>query len=272
MRLNPEHEGEPEVANIASGDMSTIAVGDIHANLPALDDILRPLRGEVAVGDTIVFLGDYIDRGPDTKGCVDAILEFQQKVGASVVCLRGNHEEWLLRTLRDHRRHSWLLGMDAFDTIRSYSAEAVHALRAAMSEAGLSLYVSRCALPYRLFFDTVPEAHRVFFEGLLPYYQSADCICVHGGLDPQIPRLEDQPVDALIWGASGFPDEYRGTATVAYGHWNNPDVDVRGWPTPKVIGSTIGLDTISHGVLTAVRLPERQLLQSARHRVSGADS
>lgn len=251
--------------------MATIAVGDIHGNLLALNDILRQLRGQAAAGDTIVFLGDYIDRGPDSKGCVDAILEFQQEVSARVVCLRGNHEEWFLRTMRDDRRHSWLLGMEAFDTIRSYSAEAAQALRAAMSEAGLSLYVSRCALPYRLFFDTVPVAHRVFFEGLLPYHQNEDCICVHGGLDPQVPRLEDQSVDALIWGASGFPDQYRGTATVAYGHWNNPDVNVRGWPTPKIIGSTIGLDTISHGVLTAVRLPDHQLFQSARYRVSGAD-
>src|SRR6476660_5330 len=130
--------------------MSTIAVGDIHGNLPALNDILRQLRGEIADGDTVVFLGDYIDRGPDTKGCVDAILEFQHHVSARVVCLRGNHEEWFLRTLRDDRRHAWLLGMEAFDTIRSYSAEAAQALRAAMSEAGLSLYGSQCALPYSL--------------------------------------------------------------------------------------------------------------------------
>ena len=161
--------------------------------------------------------------------------------------------------------------MEAIDTIRSYSADAAQALRAAMSEAGLSLYGNQCALPYRLFFDTVPEAHRVFFESLLPYHQSEDCICVHGGLDPQITRLEDQSVHALIWGASGFPDQYRGTATVAYGHWNNPDVNVQRWPTPKIIGSTIGLDTISHGVLTAVRLPDHQLFQSARYRVSGAE-
>ena len=251
--------------------MATIAVGDVHGNLPALDDLLRQLRGEAAAGDTVVFLGDYIDRGPDTKGCVDAILEFQQAISARVVCLRGNHEEWFLRTLYDDRRHSWLLGMDAFATIRSYSAEAAEGLRAAVSEAGLLLYGRHCRLPYRLFFDTMPKAHRVFFEGLLPYHQNEDCICVHAGLDPQVPRLEDQAVAALIWGARGFPDQYRGTATVAYGHWNSPAVNAQGWPTPKIIGSTIGLDTISHGVLTAMRLPDRQLFQSARYRVSGAD-
>ena len=80
--------------------------------------MLVQIRREVAAGDTIVFLGDYIDRGPDSKGCVDAILGFQREVEAEVVCLLGNHEDWFLRTLRDHRCHSWLLGMEAFDTIR----------------------------------------------------------------------------------------------------------------------------------------------------------
>jgi serine/threonine protein phosphatase 1 len=252
--------------------MATIAVGDIHGNLPALNDILRQLRGEVGSGDTIVFLGDYIDRGPDTRGCVDSILAFQDEVSAKVVCLLGNHEEWFLRTLRDARRHSWLLGMDAFETIRSYSLEAEQALRAAMSDAGLSLYVGSCKLPYHVFFENVPEGHRLFFESLLAYHQTDDCICVHGGLDPQIPRLEDQPVSALIWGANGFPDRYRGTVTVAYGHSNNAELDGQEWPKPRIIGSTIGLDTISHGVLTAMRLPDRQLFQSARYRVSAPDA
>jgi hypothetical protein len=48
-------------------------------------------------------------------------------------------------------------------------------------------------------------------------------------------------------------------------------MDQRGWPTPRIVGSTIGLDTISHGVLSAVRLPDRLLIQSERHHVSGAD-
>src|SRR6516225_5543462 len=104
--------------------MATIAVGDIHGNVEALCDLLHQLGGETGPSDTIVFLGDYIDRGPDTKACLDALLSFQTKSETDVVCLIGNHEDWLLRTLRDHTCHSWLLGMDAFDTIRSYSEDA----------------------------------------------------------------------------------------------------------------------------------------------------
>ncbi len=115
--------------------MATIAVGDIHGNLAALHDVLDQIHGESGRGDTIVFLGDYIDRGPDSKGCVDTVLRFQDEVEAEVVCLLGNHEDWLLRTLHDYRRHSWLLGMEAFDTIRSYSVDAVETLREALSNA-----------------------------------------------------------------------------------------------------------------------------------------
>ncbi len=100
--------------------MSTVAVGDIHGNLPALDDVIGQLRAEIDVDDTVVFLGDYIDRGPDSKGCVDAILAFRAERSAQVVCLCGNHEDWLLRTLRDPTRHSWLLGMDGFSGQRLY--------------------------------------------------------------------------------------------------------------------------------------------------------
>lgn len=81
-------------------------------NRQALNDVLGQLRGDVTRSETVVFLGDYIDRGPDSRGCIDAILEFQHEVTAAVVCLRGNHEDWFLQTRRDYSRHSWLLGWD----------------------------------------------------------------------------------------------------------------------------------------------------------------
>jgi len=71
--------------------MATIAIGDIHGCLPPLEDLLSQLTGEVSERDTIVFLGDYIDRGPDTKGCIDRMLRFIDEIRAPVVCLCGNH-------------------------------------------------------------------------------------------------------------------------------------------------------------------------------------
>lgn len=245
--------------------MATIAVGDIHGNLPALNDVLDQIRGDAGPGDTVVFLGDYIDRGPDTRGCVDAILGFTRQVDAEVVCLIGNHEDWLLRTLRDYRRHSWLIGMEAFDTIQSYSAEAAVALREAVANAGPALYLEGCALPYEAFVEHVPAEHIRFFEGLRLYWRTADCLCVHGGLDARIAEVHDQPPDALIWGAGDFPYEYQGAEFVVYGHRNNAVLNADAWPVPIVVGRTIGIDTISHGVLTAIRLPDQRIYQSARY-------
>ena len=82
----------------------------------------------------------------------------------------------------------------------------------------------------------------------MPYYQSADCLCVHGGVNPRVSRIQEQTREAVIWGGEGFPDQYDGAETVVYGHRNNADVGADGWPKPKIIGRTIGLDTISHGV------------------------
>jgi serine/threonine protein phosphatase 1 len=244
--------------------MATIAVGDIHGNLPALSDLLEQIRGRLSRHDTVVFLGDYIDRGPDSKGCVESILTFQRETPAEVVCLIGNHEDWFLRTLHDHRRHSWLLGMEAFATIRSYSEDAEQRLREAVAEAGLEIFLERCALPYEVFFDVVPRQHVQFFEGLRPYHQSPDCVCTHGGVDPRKGRVQDQPRESLIWGGEAFPDGYRGADIIVYGHWNNAARGPDGWPMPALAGQTIGIDTIAHGVLTAVRLPDYRVFQSAR--------
>ena len=55
--------------------MATVVIGDIHGNRRALDDLLSKVQAELQAEDTVVFLGDYIDRGPDARGCVDRILE-----------------------------------------------------------------------------------------------------------------------------------------------------------------------------------------------------
>jgi serine/threonine protein phosphatase 1 len=243
--------------------MATIAIGDIHGCLYPLADLLDQLAAEVAPHDSVVFLGDYIDRGPDSKRCLEAILQFRRDAKADVVCLRGNHEDWFLRTLHDPRRHSWLLGMEAFDTIRSYSPEAAAVLRAAAVAAGPKLVFGEESLPYGLFFESMPAAHLEFLaNGLLPFHRTPDCVCVHGGVDPARAGIEDQSCNALIWGGDGFPEQYRGAEEIVYGHRDNAQLDDSGWPMPRIIGRTIGIDTISHGVLTALRLPDGRVFQS----------
>ena len=245
--------------------MATIAIGDIHGNLAALNDLLSQVAPQVSDEDVVVFLGDYIDRGPDSRGCVETILGFIEQVPASVVCLLGNHEDWMLRSARDHSKHSWLLSMDALTTIESYSQAAARELRAAIADAGLRLYLGGVHLPYDVFFDAMAPSHRKFFDHLALCHETPDCFCSHAGLNPLVPTLAEQTRDDLVWGHGRFPADYRGEQFVVYGHEACHDLDADGWPKIRIEGRTFGIDTISHGVLTAIRFPERQIIRSARH-------
>lgn len=244
--------------------MGTVAIGDIHGQLKPLRDLLERVRPDIGAGDTVVFLGDYIDRGRDTRACVDAILDFRASVPATVTCLRGNHEAWMLQTRRDPCRHSWLLGMQALTTIRSYSTAAAETIAAAAADAGGRLYEGGYPLPYDSFFEAMPDTHHEFFDSLHDLCETTDCVCAHGGLDPSVEGLEGHG-RALVWGAHGFPEHYRGERPVVYGHHNNADVDDADWPHPRIVGATYGIDTIAHGVLTAIRWPGPFVLQSARY-------
>jgi serine/threonine protein phosphatase 1 len=243
--------------------MATIAIGDVHGNRRALDDLLAKVAEDLGSHDTVVFLGDYIDRGPDAKGCVERILEFRATVPASVVTLLGNHEDWLLQTLADPTRHSWLLNMEAFDTIASYSQVAATALRAAMEEAGLRMLTERIPLPYELFFSSVPQSHLDFFRDLPTHVRTPEAVCVHAGLDSSTPDLERQSRAILVWGTDEPPRAHPGPEIVVYGHWGDAIVASNGWPAPRFGPHSVGIDTIAHGVLTAIRLPEATVLQSS---------
>jgi serine/threonine protein phosphatase 1 len=245
--------------------MATIAIGDVHGNLPALRDLLRQLRAELVVDDTVVFLGDYIDRGCDSKACVDAILALRAERSSEVICLCGNHEDWLLQTLRDPAVHAWLLAMDGFTTIRSYSPVAEQVLRQEVAAAGRRLYEDSVALGYEAFFNAMPPDHRRFFESLARYHRDLHGIYVHAGLDARL-ALSQQTRESVTlgWDDDGFPEGYGGEELVLYGHRNNATVDVDGWPNPRRIGRTIGLDTSRHGVITAIRLPDQRVFQSRR--------
>lgn len=250
--------------------MSSIAIGDVHGNLQALEDLLSQVAPTVSERDNVIFLGDYIDRGPDSCRCIERILRFRQESPATVVTLRGNHEDWLLATMRDYTRHSWLLAMDAFPTIESYSHEAADVLRSAIEEAGsAALYAQPLRLPYDAFFESLPETHVNFLQSLELLHETEDGVFAHAGLDISVSDLQHQPRLALLMGTYDFVDGYRGPPIVVYGHRNNASLR-NGWPHPSASTWTIGLDTIAHGVLTAVRLPERTVMQSARYVAAAA--
>lgn len=244
--------------------MATFAIGDIHGNREALDDLLDQLRPALSASDTVVFLGDYIDRGPDTKGCIDSILRLRSASSARVVTLIGNHEDWMLRSFEDPSRHSWLIGMAGLTTVLSYSIEAAGIISCAAEELGPRLVLDRVALPYDAFVDALPPDHLAFFRELTLVHQSDGAVFSHGGLDPAAGGIAAQTPDALIWGSTTWPAGCLGPDCHVYGHHDDADVDESGWPQPARGPFSLGIDTISHGVLSAVRMPDRTVFQSKR--------
>ncbi|MDF1666201.1 MAG: metallophosphoesterase family protein, partial [Planctomycetota bacterium] len=91
---------------------NTFIVGDIHGCAFQLDELLGLIDERMKEDDHVVFLGDYIDRGPDSKRVIDLLLDFRVEYGSNVVFLKGNHEQWFLEALKDPSSFSWLVGME----------------------------------------------------------------------------------------------------------------------------------------------------------------
>ncbi len=175
--------------------MSTIAVGDIHGNLAALEDLLDKVLPMLGRKDILVFLGDLIDRGPDPRGCVDRIVQLRKEHLSEVVALIGNHEMWMLESRRDPTRHSWVFTGQGFSTIESYSREAGATLNREIERYGPRLITERISLSYKVFFDILPREHLDFFEKLKFFHQTEDAICVHGGVAPTAARSTSR----ILW-------------------------------------------------------------------------
>ena len=147
--------------------MRQFAIGDIHGCLTSLQRLDHELA--FGDGDTVVTLGDYVDRGPDSRGVIEFLLDLRKR--CRLVALRGNHEIMMLRA-RDDR--SWLLNWIACggdSTLDSYGA------------AG---------------FQDVPAAHWDFIAGTVRYCETEDDFFVHANALADLP-LEDQPAFNLFW-------------------------------------------------------------------------
>jgi len=136
------------MATVAIGD---VAIGDIRGNLSALEELLAKVMPTKGHDDVLVFVGDYIDRGPDPRGCLDRIVRLKEQAKCAFVTLLGNNEDWMLRTLRDPTRHSWILGTEAFETIASYSVHVADTLHQELERAGARLITETVRLSFEVF-------------------------------------------------------------------------------------------------------------------------
>lgn len=213
--------------------MTTYAVGDVHGCLTALDTLLArlPLRAD----DQLVFLGDLIDRGSNTRGVIDLVLRLRQERPVQVI--RGNHEEMLVLSRDDTDFCSAWLTFGGKEMLDSYG------------------WRSPQDTPWP---DSIPEAHWQFFElDLVDYVETDRHILVHGSVRPDLP-LEQQPWDDLRWEKWDEPQPHISGKTVVCGH----TPQVKG--VPFSVGHTVCIDTWVYGTgwLTALNLKTNEYHQA----------
>ena len=204
------------------------AVGDIHGCLQKLKNLMNAIdiNGQQ---DMVVFIGDYIDRGPDPFGVVQFIIDFKRDK-KNVICLTGNHEDIFICYLTYGIYKTAFYMNGGHTTLVSYNHPAE--------------------------IEDIPRHHQVFFNSLLPYYETEGYIFVHAGLRPGVP-LERQDKYDLLWIRSEFINSSCDFGkTVIFGH--------TGFSWPLIEENKIGIDTgaVYGGRLTCIELPEKKISQA----------
>ncbi len=244
----------------------TIAVGDIHGEIDHLLRLLHKLP-PLDAQDTLVFLGDYLDRGPDSAKVIAGLRGLSEKLRATVVCLRGNHEDAWLRVLD--------LGWDEF--VFPPNNGCLATLRSFMGREPPSLgQLPKGDEAEALFNGSFFPPDVVSWLRALPYfYEDEHAIYVHAGLPegPEgflHPSKVPDPIVLLWLRTRSFFVDYRGKPVVV-GHTVTEDLPQElshytpDDPSDLFAGECVfGLDTGcgAGGFLSALELPSRTVYES----------
>jgi serine/threonine protein phosphatase 1 len=221
-------------------DLRLYAIGDVHGRADLLARLHEMIRADAAAAPQtqrrIVYLGDYIDRGPETREVIELLLE-PPLDGFERVFLKGNHEDAMLRFLDEPAIAPLWFGCGGVATLLSYGV-AVPA-----SEAGEELQETQAALE-----EALPAAHLAFLERLALTHAAGDYFFVHAGVRPGVALAEQQEQD-LMWIREPFlraNDDFG--KIVVHGH----SIAF----TPELRPNRIGIDTgaFATGRLTALVL------------------
>jgi serine/threonine protein phosphatase 1 len=222
--------------------MGRYVIGDVHGCADELRRLVEALP--LACGDQLVFLGDYVDRGPDSNAVVSYLVSLQGRASEiDLVFLRGNHEDMLLSYLGIGGRYGDMFLINGGKaTLASYGLEPDN-------------LTAESALP------AIPAEHLAFFRQLKNYYLMDSFLCVHAGIHPQKP-LADQTDEELLWIRNAFI--YRSHSlpyTVLFGHTPPPTVL---YDLPYKVGLDTGL--VYGNMLTCLEVDEKVLFQISRGR------
>lgn len=212
------------------------AIGDIHGCRAELDSLLALIEADPAEGveKRLVFLGDYVDRGPDSRGVLDRLIALAAG-SPQAVFLKGNHEAAMLDFLRAPETGDAWLQWGGEETLESYGVDPV------------ARPPSAIAADFR---DRLPAAHRAFLEGLELHRAFGDYLFVHAGLRPGV-ALDAQEERDLLWIRGEFhnaPADKRPDKVVVHGHHPGRKPIDAGWRIAVDTGACYG------GKLTAVAL------------------
>ena len=200
-------------------DQPFLVIGDIHGQLEALEATLDRIAKDPDHADLpLVFVGDYMDRGPHSEGVLRRLMALQASDPRDITCLRGNHEQLLLNFLDNPPLHApvWF----ANGGIATLNSFGIHATKLDMR--GERVLMVR----ERLNMELGDEALE-FLRSLPKIWQTGNVAVVHAGADPEKP-LSDQDEDVLIWGHADFRSRPRRDGVwVVHGHTIVPNVMVR---------------------------------------------
>lgn len=208
----------------------TFAIGDIHGTFDRLQNLMQKIPIDLDT-DTLVFIGDYIDRGPGSVEVVDYLLELKQRVPGTIF-LKGNHEEMLQKYLDGSDRFTYLLNG---------------------GQKTLDSYLSQTSQPDSF---PIPPEHMDFFKSLQLCHETDSHIFVHAGLRPKVP-LASQASEDMLWIRDKFIySKYDFGKPVVFGH--TP------LEKPLVEFNKIGIDTgaVYGNALTCVQLPDMRFFSA----------
>lgn len=220
--------------------LRTYAIGDIHGRLDLLDQLIGQIEEDDRRRDSsqtlIIFLGDLIDRGPDSRGVVERAIELHA-AARNIRFLMGNHEEVFLRAVEgDLRALRMLLRIGGDETIFSYGIDRDEYRRLDFEALAVALKAN------------VPEEHIDFLSGFEQSIELGDYLFVHAGIRPGVAISEQSPAD-MRWIRDEFlrhREDYG--KLVIHGHSVSEDIDIR--------ANRIGIDTgaFATGRLAAIGL------------------
>lgn len=232
--------------------MRLIAIGDIHGQLKKLKRLLEIVRP--TQNDKLVFLGDYIDRGPDSKGVVDCLMELAGQVPC--VFLRGNHEQMMLDALAydaPDRLPGW---SQLADICTLWAMETSHLKDSEIwlsngAQATMQSYGASRQLPFQ--WDLIPQEHVNFLAKSALWHREKGFLFVHAGAENK--PLEDQ-MKTLLWERFSPPGEQE---IHVVGHDATPDGKPYFEPGRFSLDTGAGLD----GPLTACDVLTKEVLQTS---------